>query len=350
MNVGRTLLNLLLCTGTLATAGSAQNTEPGTAAASRAPLHLNVVVTPNSSSGAPVAELPQSVFTVLDNGQPQPLASFRAVSGSAEPVKTFLVIDAININFTRLAYERTEIDKYLKAREGRLAQPTSLAVITDTSTEATPGFTTDGSLLSQTLESKTIGLRDIRRSSGFYGAEDRLGLSLRALASILNTAATIPGRKAIVWVSPGWPLLSGPGVQLTAKQSDGIYHQIMGLSTQMRQANVTLYSVDPLGAGEGPGRTFYYEQFLKGVRKPSQVQLGDLGLQVLATQSGGLALSSSNDIAALLSRCATDLQASYELSYVPPPADAPEEYHQIQVKVAEPHLIARTRAGYYAQP
>ena len=124
----------------------------------------------------------------------------------------------------------------------------------------------------------------------------------------------------------------------------------MAISTQLREAHVTLYSVDPLGASQGPLSTFYYQEFLKPVRKPSQVVLGDLGLQVLAVQSGGLALSSSNDIASLLQQCADDTKASYELSYTPPPSDAPNEFHAIQVKVAEPHLVARTRQGYYAQP
>ncbi len=342
----------LLCLAMLGTTALAQTVAPGAPAEGTAPkqLHLDVVVTPNKSSGAPVAELTQSAFTVLDNGQPQPLTSFRAVIGNTEPVKMYLVIDDININFTRLAYERQQVDGFLKAHEGQLGQPTAVAVVTDTATEATPGFTTDGNLLAQTLDSKTIGLRDIHRSAGFYGAEDRLDLSVRALQRLISTAAAVPGRKAIVWISPGWPFLSGPNVQLTGKQTDSLFQQVMALSTQMRQANVTLYSVDPLGAGEGPGRTFYYQEFLKGVRKPSQVQIGDLGLQVLAEQSGGLALNSSNDVTSLLDRCAQDLKAFYEISYTPPPSDAPNEYHEVQVKVAEPHLVARTRAGYYAQP
>ena len=349
MKTQRLGTSLLLLAGMVSTTCVAQSPEAGSTQPS-GPISLNVVVTPDGRGGEPVAQLSQSAFTVLDNGKPQPLTSFRAVSGSAQPVKTFLVVDSININFTRLAYERQEIEKYLKAHEGQLASPTSLAIVSDTTTEATPGFTTNGNQLSQVLDDKTIGLRELRRSSGFYGAEDRLGVSLRALQSVLAQAAKVPGNKAILWVSPGWPLLSGPGVQLSGKQMQGIFDQIVAVSAQMRAAHVTLYSIDPLGASQGPLSTFYYQQFLKGVRKPSQVELGDLGLQVLAVQSGGLALSSSNDIAALLQRCADDTKASYEITYVPPPADAPNEYHQIQVKVAEPHLEARTRQGYYSQP
>ena len=340
---------LLLLVGMVSATCIAQTPDPLSKPAG-GPIALNVVVTPDHKNSEPLPQLPQSAFTVLDNGKPQTLTSFHALTGKAQPVKTFLVVDAINISFTRLAYEREEIEKYLKAHEGQLASPTVLAVVSDTSTEATPNFTTDGNQLSQVLDSKTIGLRDLRRSSGFYGAEDRLDLSLRALQNLIAQAAKQPGNKAIVWVSPGWPLLSGPNVQLSGKQSQSIFQRIVALSTQMRTAHVTLYGVDPLGASQGPLSTFYYEQFLKGVRKPSQVALGDLGLQVLAVQSGGLALSSSNDIAALLQRCADDTKASYEITYAPPPADAPNEYHEIQVKVAEPHLLARTRQGYYSQP
>ena len=344
----KTVPLLLICA--LSVAALAQTPQPLNQPSTGSTLHLNVVVTPKANAGEPVANLTQGAFTVLDNGHPQPISSFRAVSGASDHVKTYLVIDGININFTRLAYEREQIDAYLKAREGRLEEPTALAVVTDTSTESTPGFTTDGHVLSTTLASKDIGLRELRRSSGFYGAEDRLGLSLRALANVVAKAATLPGRKAIIWVSPGWPYLSGPNVQLSNKQENGLFQQIVAISAQMRQANVTLYSVDPLGASEGPGRTFYYEEFLKGVRKPSQAQLGNLSLQVLATRSGGLALSSSNDVAALIQRCADDSQASYEIGYQAPPSDAGTEYHDVQVKVAGPPLVARTRQGYYAAP
>ncbi len=346
--LGRYFAHVLVlgCFGGAAVAQTADPVSP--AAAPKGSLHLNVVVAP--SSGKPVAELPQSVFTVLDNGKPQPIQSFRAVSGDAEPVKVLLVVDAVNLSFTRLAYERSQLDAFFHANGGRLPQPTSLIVLTDTSTESTGGFTTDGNALSGTLDDKNTGLRELRRSSGFYGAEDRLELSLNALRTVIAHAATVPGRKVIVWVSPGWPFLSGPNVQLTSKQAIGLFHEVMAYSAQMRAANVTLYSVDPLGAAQNPGSTFYYEEFLKSPKKPSQVYPGDLGLQVLAVQSGGLALSSSNDIASLLQRCIDDTQAFYEISYQPPPADAPDEFHKIDVKVAEPHLTAHTRQGYYAQP
>lgn len=93
-------------------------------------------------------------------------------------------------------------------------------------------------------------------------------------------------------------------------QQRHLFTEVVELSTELRQAGITLYSVDTTGAGEaGTFHAFYYQSFLKGVSKPSQVDVGNLSLQVLASQSGGLALNSSNDVDALLRRCLADLDA-----------------------------------------
>jgi hypothetical protein len=67
---------------------------------------------------------------------------------------------------------------------------------------------------------------------------------------------------------------------------------------------------------------------------------------VLAVQSGGLALNSSNDIAAMLQKAVDDTKTYYELSFDPVQGE-PDEYHQIDVKLAKPGLTARTRSSYY---
>ncbi len=310
---------------------------------------LDVVVTPGAN-GKPVAGLGQSSFTLLDNGVPQPIRTFRAASGQTEPVKTLIVIDDVNVGYQQVAFERQEIQRFLRANGGHLGQPTALAIFTDTGTSIQPGFTTDGNALDAMLQKETIGLRDIRRSAGFYGAAERLDLSLQTLNRLLARAASEPGRKFILWVTPGWPLLSGPDVQLTNKEEESLFAQVVGFSDTMRASNTTLYVVNPLGSAEGPGRTFYYQEFVKGVKKPSQVLPGNLGIQVLAEQSGGLVLNGDNDITALLQQCVADANSFYEITYQPKPAEQANEYHRIQVRVAEPHLVARTREGYYAQP
>jgi VWFA-related protein len=343
---GKRFVFLLLAPILYSAVLSAQQNRPSNPpSASR--IYLDVVVTPKS--GPPVANLQQQDFTILDNKTPQHAASFQAFGGSQEPVEVVLVIDAVNTSYQNLSYEREEIDKFLRANGGRLLQPTALAFFTDAGIQIQPSFSTDGNALSASLDQQVIGLRTIRRDSQ-YGGSDRVELSLKALGEIIGHEADHPGRKLMLWVSPGWPLLSGPRIDLTSKQQDQLFATIVGLSTQLRQARITLYSVDPLGSGEGVGRTFYYEEFLKGVGKASKAAVGDLSLQVLATQSGGLALSSSNDIVSLLQECVEDTKAYYAISFDTAPADHRDEYHSLEVRVSKPGLTARTRQGYYAQP
>ena len=80
------------------------------------------------------------------------------------------------------------------------------------------------------------------------------------------------------------------------------------------------------------------------------MQLGNLGLQVLSVQSGGLALESDSDVAGLIEKCLTDAQSWYKIVYDPPPADKPDEYHHIEIRLDQRGLIPRTSEGYYSNP
>jgi hypothetical protein len=96
-------------------------------------------------------------------------------------------------------------------------------------------------------------------------------------------------------------------------------------------------------------REFYYQTFLNGLKGPSYAQWGNLSLQVLAAQSGGLVLS-SNDAVQMMQQCVADANQYYRITLDPAPDEKPNAYHQIEVKVAQGGLVARTRTGYYGRP
>jgi VWFA-related protein len=342
LRFGVLLFGLAACTA----ASPAQQAAPLGQPASRK-ITLDVVVA--TKSGAPVTGLQKQDFTILDNGVPQPIATFAAIAGQPAPLEVVLLIDAVNTNFQNISFERKQIDNFLKSDGGHLAHPTTLAIFTDTGTQMQQDFSTDGNALSAALDQQTIGLREIRTDSQ-WAVEERIQISLDALNRLATKEAARPGRKVILWISPGWPLLSSPMVQLDGKQIQQLYSEIANTSTLLRRGGITLYSVDSLGPGENVERTSFYQSFLKPVTKPGQVELGDLGLQVLAVQSGGLALGPGNDITHLIERCMADTAAYYELSFDPPPAEHRNEYHSLQIKVSQPGLTARTRTGYYSEP
>ena len=327
---------------------SSAQTIPAPRSSTTPQIQLDVVVTPKSGSPA-VANLEQQDFTVVDNKVAQPIKAFKAISARQEPVDVILVVDAVNTSFTNIGYERGQISNFLKANGGHLAYPTKLAIVTDTGTKMQHDFGTDGNAIDDTLENFAVGLRNITRSSGVYGADERFQLSIKALATIAANDTSRPGRKIILWISPGWPLLTGPNIQLTSEQRGRLFGTIVGLSNELRNERVTLYSIDSLGTNEGVGRVFLYQDYVKGVSKPSQVEIGDLSLQALAEQTGGMALNSSG-VTGLLHQCLADLDSYYELTVDALPAEQPNEYHHLEVKVDKPGLVARTREGYYAQP
>jgi VWFA-related protein len=341
---GLILLVPLIC----AVGVSAQQQSPPAQPAGSSAV-LDVVVTPKS--GPPVSGFEAKDFTLLDNKVPQTLTSFHAVDGRYASVRVILLVDAVNVDYSIVSYERDQIDKFLRTDGGHLAHSTALAVLTDKGAQMLGDFSTDGNTLSASLDRYAVSLRFVNRASGFWGAAERLQYSLDGLQGLVAHEASAPGRNIILCISPGWPLLSAPRVELDEKKQQQTFGEIVSLSTQLLQARVTLYSIDPLGSRDaGSSRISYWENFLKGVSKPSQVQLGDLALQVLASQSGGVVLTSSNDIAAMLRKCLSDTSAYYELSFNPPRGDQPREYHQLEIHVAERGLTARTRQGYYSQP
>lgn len=310
-------------------------------------IKLNVVV--EDRSHHPETGLRQQDFTVLDNKSPRPIRSFKLVNPSQEPVRVILLVDAVNTPFRMVSYTRGRIEQFLRANGGVLAHPTTLAFLTDQGVQITNGFSTDGNAVSDVLEHYQIGLREITRNSEWSGPE-RLQICLNAFQQIVAFGSSIPGRKLVLWISPGWPLISGPYDYLDNKQEQQIFNDVVSFSTSLRQNDLTLYNINPVGVSESIERTNYFQTFLGSVTKPGDVQFGDLGIQVLAVHSGGLAIESNSDVTNMIETCLADARSWYEIEFEPLPADKPNEYHHVEIKLDQPGLVARSSDVYYSHP
>jgi VWFA-related protein len=318
-------------------------------------IRLDVLVT--DAAGQPVASLEQRDFTLLDDNKPQEIRSFQAVDGSAgkvaagdPPVEVILLLDATNNSLHNVAFERSQIEKFLRQNGGHVAQPLTLMIFSEQGVQVQPQPSSDGNQIAQSLEKSGATLHLVQRGSG-YDAIERMGLSMKTLRSIAAVEAQKPGRKMLIWIGPGWPMLEGPGYRATDATQRSLFNAIVEMNRILREARITMYNIDPLDP-ESPGmmRTSYYKSFLKGVRSAHETDSGDLSVPVLATHSGGLVLNTADDLVRQLNRCVAEAKAYYTLGFDPSATERIDEYHGLEVKVDKPGVKARTNAGYYAQP
>lgn len=312
-------------------------------------IHIDVVVT--DKSGKPVSGLEFKDFTIKDNNLPTKILSFHATGATLEkashPAEVILLLDAVNLGFDTVARMRGQIGDFLRQNGGHLAQPVSIFVFTDDGVKVLLQPSMDGNAMAAQLIQTDSGLRVIGRSAGANGAIERFELSLKWVAAVAKSEVKRPGRKLLIWAGPGWPLLDRPGIETSSKGAQQLFNEIVELSTTLREADMSLYSVN-LGM---PGlSTFLYQDFLKGVKTADKANPSDLNLKVIATQSGGLVIPPDNDLASQIAKCAQDASAFYTLSFDPPRADKANEYHDLKVEIDQPGLTARTTTGYYNQP
>jgi VWFA-related protein len=334
-----------------ALAAAQQSRAPATPVpdAAEGRIKLDMVVT--DKTGKPAYGLEQKDFTLLDNNHPAKILSFQAFDGTVQkadpPTEVILLLDTVNAEFQPVSYAQKDVEKFLRQNGGNLAQPVSIYLFTNQGVKVRLKPTTDGDALANELGEVDTGLRTIGRTAAEAGAIERFGRSVEMVDLIAKSVEQKPGRKLLVWVGPGWPLLNFADLAVSHKDRETYFDRIVQTSHLLRDARITLYSI---ALGERNPGTFAYESFLNGVKSVGRANPPNLGLKVLATQSGGRVLGPDNDLAAQIRRVIADANTFYTLSFDPPKADRANEYHDLKVQIDQPGLTARTSTGYYNQP
>jgi len=338
-----------------ATAQLAQRPASAPVASDSRTVTLDVVVT--DKSGKPVSGLQQQDFTITDNKQQRKIASFHEAAAGDGPVETILFFDAVNTPVAQVAIEQQEIQAFLKRSASQMPGPMTIIVLGQTGIALGPSSARDANAMMAALNQDRSGQLVSGKQMTVYGLDGWQEVSLYTLDQLAEYEAARPGRKLLIWITPGWPLLradptsNDPDQGLSSKEQKEMFGTIVALSDKLRQARISIYQIDPSGLADADRLgTSDYKQFEKGAKAANQVQVASLGLQILADQTGGKVLNSSNDMAGEIANCLADARGFYTISFEAPAGDGPNEYHALQIKVDKPGLTARTRQGYYAQP
>jgi VWFA-related protein len=336
---------------------------------------LNVNV--EDASGKPYPNLKQTDFTLYDNDQPRSLVAFLPKDGDSakDPPHVILVLDAVNNSSRQLRSFVRDIESFLKEGDGRLDSPVSVGVFSGADIEVGPASRDRSAVLadletragdlhatgciteqdrSEEMHNRSVG----GGAGGGYRAESskmlmclnqRFISSVMALRHFAQEQVEVPGRVILIWIGPGWPLLTNRSFTPdTPEIKKSFFAQLVELSTVLREAQVTMDAVaspEDLPDAHAPSDP----SFFGGVTNEDQAKAGNLGLHALAFQTGGRIVTDGRDLPRQIGACIADAESYYVLTFDAPPAGGFGEYHALAVKVDKPGLEVHTNTVYYAE-
>lgn len=320
-------------------------------------IHLDVLVT--DESGKPVTGLGATDFTLFDNGQTQKILSFQGFDGlsakSDPPVELILLVDTLAMPTDLAPGAVGEAAKFLRQNGGLLPLPTSVFGISENGLWTVAHSSNDGDAIAEDLiHNRQKFLLDYSSHRNLRGEpldslvfrEPPFMSALKAVAHIAAEERRKPGRKLLLWIGPGCGIGSGayPG---STSEGQKTFDLIFWFSALLREARI---EISTFSVGESDPRSLLYKEYLNGVKTVGQASVMYLYKNVLAVESGGQVLETSEDLVKQMDDCVRQANAFYTVSFNPAPAAHKDEFHDLKVKLSRPGLTARTNTGYYDQP
>ena len=236
---------------------------------------LDVIV--RDARGNVVTDLTKDDFKVIEAAQPQTVLNFVAagtqvvspnvtIHSSAELDKVapnapvnIILLDEFNTLYERMAYGRSELKRYLERQPDRLATPTMLLAAGMKAGVGTftvlSDYTQDKQSLLNALQHHFPPYPWQAESMGidlnFSQLNERIGTAFGTLERVAKATEGHAGHKNLIWIGNGFPniMMGGPDNPIPEQ----VWNAIDQCENVLRDARVTLYSVDPTGvAADGP--------------------------------------------------------------------------------------------------
>jgi VWFA-related protein len=250
-----------------------------------------------------VGGLTQADFTVFEDGRPQPIEVF---SPEPQPLALSLLLDSSMSMEGRMPMATDAAVGFVR----RMRPDDSAQVITfNNSTSIRQGFTADQRLLEQAIRSA--------RPSGSTALYTALYIAFSELERAARLTRGEIRRQAVVLLSDGEDTTS-----------------VLGYDEVLERAQRSDVIVFAIALRDGTGQAFRQHDF---------------ALRSLTQTTGGRVffVDSAAQLPAIYNQIADELVSQYTIGYTSRNTSRDGGWRQISIKVDEPGVVARTRAGYF---
>ncbi len=316
---------------------------------------LDVVVT--DAKGNLVTDLKRENFSVTEAREPQAILNFEAagahvlapemtIDSTADldrlapraPVNIVL-LDEFNTRFEDMAFARYSLKKFLERQPDKLATPTMLLAVDLQHFTMLHDYTQDKQAILRALDHHFVAFPWQMQQRAWI--PERFGTAFGTLMRVAQATVGHPGHKNMIWIGRGFPALNFANVPVDAQSR--VDSAVQECVNMLRDARVTLYSIDPAGVLVDPG--------VYGADAAFDDPFGgNYQFSKLAQATGGRALYGRNDVDTEIGTSVRDGSNFYTLTYRPSNTSLdPRKFRKIQVTLDRPGLKATTREGYYLQ-
>jgi VWFA-related protein len=386
-------------------------------------VQLDVIA--EDKKGRPVDNLQRGNFAIYDQGRLQQIQIFTrdsidagAVSPQAHSATgsggtfanmaearsgpgalTIVLIDSLNTKWENQAYAREQIVKFLR----QIHPDDHIAIysmgfggfrVLHDFTQDAGGLIAElaswkGEAKAQAPSEDHSGQPDIGRQlaqwlkgtssdyiqSQLMGDSDRFGpaQSLRILTAIANQLAGIPGRKNLIWVSEGFPVidwsslvdvaygpeaadqmsrtLSTPPQGFGMADPSSFHDEMTAAMRAISDNNVAIYPVDALCVFEPFATIDGKSSTTVGMKALAGIHARQNAMDVVAKRTGGKAFYETNDLKYAIRKAMDDSKTTYTLGFYPDSIQQNGKFHQLKVSVVgRPDVRLRYRQGYVDSP
>jgi VWFA-related protein len=309
------------------------------------------------AKGNLVTDLKRDDFHVTESNEPQAILNFEPAGAHVTapdlnldstaaldtlapraPVNIIL-LDEFNTRFEDMAFARYSLKKFLDRQPGKLSTPTMLIAVSLQNFTVLHDYTQNKDDLIASLNHHFVAYP--WQTHQYSWLAERYATAFITLRRVAQATVGHPGHKNMIWIGRGFPSLRMEDFPLDTENR--INNAVQDCVNVLRDARITLYTIDPAGLqvdpqAYGPGAAF------------TDPFGGNYQFARLATATGGRALYGRNDVDAEIGTAIRDGANFYTLTYRPTnDSQSLQKFRRIKVTVDRPGLTVTTREGYYLQ-